>query len=109
MAFDEGVAERIREHLMERMDVDEKKMFGGLAFMVSGNMCCGVVDDTLMLRVGADQYETALNKPFAREMDFTGKPLRGFIYVEPAGFAEENDLQEWIEMALQFVTALPPK
>ena len=109
MAFDEGVAERLREVFANRKDVVEKKMFGGLAFMVSGHMCCGVVNDTLMARVGPDLYDAALKKPHARKMDFTGKPLKGFVYVAPQGFESDEDLLDWVELCVKFVTTLPPK
>ena len=109
MAYDEGVAQRIREFFENRIDVVEKKMFGGLAFMVSGHMCCGVEGNRLMARVGPGQYEMALERPFAREMDFTKKPLRGFVYVDPEGFEEDQDLESWVELCLKFVTTLPPK
>jgi TfoX/Sxy family transcriptional regulator of competence genes len=109
MAFDEGVAERIREIFMDRHDVEEKKMFGGIAFMMRGHMCVGVVKDTLMARVGPEQYKAALKLPHAREMDFTGKPLKGFIYVAPKGFESDGDLQQWVSRCEQFVTSLPPK
>ena len=109
MAFDEGVAERLREVFANRKDVVEKKMFGGLAFMVSGHMCCGVVNDTLMARVGPDLYDVALKKPHARKMDFTGKPLKGFVYVAPQGFESDEDLLDWVELCVKFVTTLPPK
>ncbi|MEQ1662388.1 MAG: TfoX/Sxy family protein [Thiobacillus sp.] len=109
MAYDEGVAERLRETFSARKDVAEKKMFGGIAFMVSGNMCCGVVNDTLMARVGADHYEAALKKPHARKMDFTGKPLKGFVYVAPEGFESDKALVAWVELCLSFVATLPPK
>lgn len=87
----------------------EKKMFGGLSFMVKGNMCCGVVGDELMARVGPDGYEAALKRPHARPMDFTGKPLKGFVYVAPEGFADRADLEGWIGLALNFVETLPAK
>ena len=77
--------------------------------MFNGNMCCGVVNTELMLRVGPDLYEQALQKPHAREMDFTGKPMKGFVYIAEKGFEHDSDLQTWIELALRFVTALPPK
>lgn len=76
MAYDEGVAQRLRECLSGRDDVIGKKMFGGIAFMLHGNMCCGVVDDTLMARVGPDCYQEALSRPHAREIDFKVAPLR---------------------------------
>lgn len=109
MAYDEGVAQRLREILVERTDVEEKKMFGGLAFMVRGHMCCGVLNDTLMARVGPEQYEDALAQPHAREMDFTGKPLKGFVYVSPAGFESDKDLLRWVQRCEAFVNALPSK
>lgn len=109
MAYDEGVAQRLRDAYQHIPDVVEKKMFGGIAFMVEGHMSCGVVNDTLMVRVGPDQYESALKRPHAREMDFTGKPLKGFIYVAPEGFEDDPDLDGWVALSLDFVRSLPPK
>ena len=109
MAYDEGLAERIREMMAALPDVTEKKMFGGLCLMVSGNMCCGIVDETLMARVGPDQYTDSLQLPHAREMDFTGKPLNGLVYVDPEGIAEDEDLQAWVDRCMVFMKALPPK
>jgi len=109
MAYDEGLAQRIREVLQEQQNVVEKKMFGGIAFMVNGNMCCGVVKDTLMARVGPDAYESALAQPHAREMDFTGKSMKGMIYVDPEGLKTEEELKTWVERALEFVLTLPVK
>jgi TfoX/Sxy family transcriptional regulator of competence genes len=109
MAYDEGMAVRIREVLDERADVVEKKMFGGIAFMVQGNMCVGVIGDNLMVRVGPDQHAEALAQPHARPMDFTNRPMKGFVYVDPAGLREDADLAAWIERGLTFVLALPPK
>lgn len=109
MAYDEGLAERIREVLSAQGGVIEKKMFGGLAFMVHGHMCCGVVADDLMLRVGPDQHESVLAQPYARAMDFTGRPMKGFIYVEQEGLASDDDLAAWIQRGLDFVRSLPPK
>jgi TfoX/Sxy family transcriptional regulator of competence genes len=109
MAFDEGVAQRLRDFFAERTDIVEKKMFGGIAFMHSGNMCCGVSDDILMARVGPDAYEEALSRPHAREMDFTGKALKGFVYVDSPGFAEDSQLSEWLYMCLAFTQSLPAK
>lgn len=109
MAYDEGIAERLREIFAERDDIVEKKLFGGIAFMHRGNMCCGITDDLLMARVGPDAYEESLERPHAREMDFTGKALKGFVYVEPAGFAEDAELCEWVAICEAFSGALPPK
>ena len=109
MPYDEGLAQRIREALNQRSDIKEKKMFGGIAFMLSGNMCCGVVRDTLMLRVGPEQYDAALNRPHAREMDFTGKPMKGMIYVDPGGITEERMLEEWLAWGVRYAESLPAK
>jgi hypothetical protein len=84
-------------------------MFGGIAFMLHGNMCCGVVKDTLMVRVGPEQYAKALAEPHARPMDFTGRPLNGFVYVGPAGYKTEAALRQWLKRATNFVASLPAK
>ena len=109
MAYDEAVAGRVRKALAGATDVVEKKMFGGIAFMVRGNMCCGVIGDRLMLRVGPDGYEAALSHPHAKPMDFTGRPMKGMVYVEPEGFTSPRDLKTWIEKAMEFVLSLPAK
>jgi TfoX/Sxy family transcriptional regulator of competence genes len=109
MAFDETVAGKVREALKGAPDVVEKRMFGGIAFMVRGNMCCGVLGDRLMLRVGPVGYESALARPHAKKMDFTGRPMKGMVYVEPAGFAAPRDLRKWIERAMEFTLSLPAK
>jgi TfoX/Sxy family transcriptional regulator of competence genes len=89
MSYDEKLAERTRAVLDSRDDVIEKKMFGGLAFMVRGHMCVGIVDRELMVRIGPDGYESALAEAHARPMDFTGKPLRGMVYMGAAGLRTE--------------------
>jgi TfoX/Sxy family transcriptional regulator of competence genes len=109
MAFDEGVAERLREVFAGRDDITEKKMFGGIAFMHRGNMCCGVVNDILMARVDADAYVGALERPHARQMDFTGKPLTGLVYVDPPGFAEDAQLWDWVTLCQSCTSYLPAK
>lgn len=109
MAFDEGLAERIRVQLSETAGVAEKKMFGGLAFMVRGNMCVGILQSDLMARVGPDQYVSALDQQGAREMDFTGRPMKGMVMVEAAAIAEENDLGAWVARCLAFTDTLPTK
>ena len=109
MAYDEGLAQRIREMLGDRTDMAEKKMFGGLSFMLHGNMCCGVAGDDLMARVGPGQYEEALGRPHARPMDFTGKPLKGFCYVDAKGYDADADLERWIDLAVRFADTLPAK
>ena len=109
MPFDEGLAQRIREQLQDRADVEEKKMFGGLCFMVSNHMCCGIVKDTLMARVGPDNYEECLKMKHASEMDFTGKAMKGMVYVAPEGIESDDNLAKWIDICLSFVDTLPPK
>ncbi len=109
MSYDEGLAERIRDYFQNRRDVEEKKMFGGLCFMVSNQMCCGIVKETLMLRVGPDNYENCLATKHASEMDFTGKAMKGMIYVAPEGFDSDAKLKNWINICTGFVESLPPK
>lgn len=108
MAYDEGLAERIRELLQDHSDLQEKKMFGGLCFMLAEHMCCGIVGDTLMVRVGPDRYEECLAKKYARQMDFTGKPMRGMVYVAAEGLQEDDELTEWLNVSIEFVSSLPP-
>lgn len=109
MAFDEGLACRLSEIYTSIPGVVEKRMFGGLAFMVHGHMSCGVVNDTLMVRVGPDLYAQALARAHARPMDFTGKPLKGFVYVAPEGFESDEELMSWVQLSLDFVMQLAPK
>jgi TfoX/Sxy family transcriptional regulator of competence genes len=109
MAYDEGVAQRIRETFADRDDVVEKKMFGGIAFMVRGNMCVGVNGDDLMLRVGKARHAELVDRPHVRPMDFTGRTMDGFLYLEPEGYESDEDLAAWIGTALEFVLTLPAK
>ena len=109
MAYDEGLAQRVREVLEGRTDLTERKMFGGLCFLLGGNMCCGIVGDELMLRVGPDAYEEVLSRPHAREMDFTGRAMRGMVYVSEAGLTDDGDLAGWLRPAVAFAGGLPPK
>src|SRR5262245_39287362 len=108
MAYDEELAQRVREELASRSDVQERKMFGGLAFMLSGNMACGVVGDRLMLRLGTDGAAAALREPQVAPMDFTGTPSATMVYLEPAGSADDA-LAGWITRAVAFVDTLPVK
>ena len=109
MPYDEGLAERIREVLHDRREIVEKRMFGGIAFLLQGHMVVGIVSDNLMCRVGPDRYERALTRPFARPMDFTGKPLRGFVYVAGPGFASDADLDAWVALGLTGARNHPKK
>lgn len=109
MAYDEGLAQRIREHFQDRVGLSEKRMFGGLCFMLSGHMCCGIVGDSLMVRVGPEQYTGCLQQPHAREMDFTGKPMKGLLFIDPPGFEADAELACWLNRAAGFITSLPSK
>ena len=109
MAYDEGLAQLIREQLEREEGLTERKMFGGLAFMINGNMCSGVVDDALMLRLGPAGHDDASRQPHSRPMDFTGRPLKGMVYVDPPGIESDGDLEAWLGRALSFVHSLPMK
>lgn len=109
MAYDEGLAERIRGVLDERHDVAEKKMFGGIAFMVRGHMCVGIVKDDLMVRVGPDEYHELVRQPHARPMDFTGRPMKGFVFVASDGIDSDQDLKRWVGHGLRTSSSLPVK
>lgn len=109
MAYDEALANRIRAVFAGRSDVSERKMFGGLCIMVGGHMCCGIDADVLMARIGPEKYEAALKQAHVRLMDFTGKPMRGLVYVDPPGIKTNKQLQRWISMCEAFVFSLPPK
>jgi hypothetical protein len=109
MAYDPGLAERIRELLRDRHDVVEKKMFGGIAFMLQGHMAVGIAGDALMARVGPDRHADALRSPHVRPMDFTGRPMKGYVFVDPAGLADDAELQRWIDACAAFVANLPPR
>jgi TfoX/Sxy family transcriptional regulator of competence genes len=109
VAYDEQLAKRIKAVIGDRPDVSEKKMFGGIAFMLNGNMACGIVRDELMVRVGAANHEQALTRPHARPMDFTGRPMKGMVYVAPAGFDTEAGLKSWVGLGLSHAGSLPAK
>jgi len=109
MSFDEGLAERIREIFQMDRSVSEKKMFGGLAFITRGYMFVGILGDNLMARVGPENYEQALSRFHVRKMDFTGKPMKGYVFVAPPGFEKDSDLYQWVNQCLIFVKSLPPK
>jgi TfoX/Sxy family transcriptional regulator of competence genes len=102
MAYNETLAQRVREALVTQPKVEEKKMMGGLTFMVNGKMCVGIVRDDLMARIDPEVYETALSKKGCREMDFTGKPMKGFVFISPEGTKRKEDLDYWIALALDF-------
>jgi TfoX/Sxy family transcriptional regulator of competence genes len=105
VAYDEGLAQRLRDALVDERAVEEKKMFGGLCLLVDGKMCVGIVGDELMVRVGPEVQPSALKKPGARPMDFTGKPMKGVVYVAPEGFESERALEEWVGLGVAFARA----
>jgi len=109
MAYDEALSGRVSSALGDEPGLVEQKMFGGIAFMLSGNMACGIVGDELMVRVGPDNYDDALSRPHARPMDFTGRPMRGLVFVGRAGFESGPDLAAWVEYGASFARSLPPK
>ena len=110
MAYDEDIADRLR-HALAAAGVfpTERRMFGGIAFMVRGHMTVGVIGDELMVRVGKDAHEAALEQPHTRPMDFTGKPMAGMVYVERAGFTDDASLAAWVQRGLDFTGSLAPK
>jgi TfoX/Sxy family transcriptional regulator of competence genes len=109
MAYDEHLADRIRAALATTPDVSERKMFGGLAFLVDGHMACGIIGNELMLRLGEDGADAALDEPHTRPMDFTGKPMKSMVYVAPTGTEADAALLAWVERATAHVRTLPPK
>jgi len=108
VAFSETLADRIRDALNGRADVSERKMFGGIAFMVGGNMAVGVVGEDLMVRLGPDA-ERALAEPHVRPMDFTGKPMKSMVFVDAEGIESDEALVVWVEAGAGFAESLPPK
>jgi hypothetical protein len=109
MAFDEELAARVRRQLEGRRVFEERPMFGGLAFMINGHMACGIMKNQLMVRVGPESYDAALRLPNAGQMEFTGKPMRGFVVVDPEGLSTPKRLGDWVNRGLSFVDSLPPK
>ena len=109
MAYDESLADRIRHALGRKKGIEEKKMFGGLCFLLNGHMLVGVLKISLIARVGPEQGDDALLEPHVKKMDITGKPMKGWIMIEPEGVAEEAAVKEWVQRAVKFVGKLPAK
>ncbi len=109
MAYDEGLAHRIREVLSEQPGFVEKKMFGGVGFMLQGNMACGVNKENLIVRVGPKKYESALAGSNTRPFDLTGRPMKGWVVIEPDGYESDNALTDWVQQGVDFALSLPPK
>ena len=109
MPYDQSLAERMRPYLLPRAGMNEKAMFGGVAFLVYGNMCCGIWKNLLVIRLSKEEGAKALKKPHTRVMDITGRPMRGWLFVEPIGCKKNSDLYTWVDKALEFASSLPKK
>ena len=109
MAYDEDLALRIRMALGDLPGLTEKKMFGGIGFMLRGNMACGVNKQDLVVRVGKEQNDDALVEPHTRPFDFTGRPMRGWVMVGPKGYESDDQLRSWVQRGIDYTLSLPPK
>jgi hypothetical protein len=109
MAYDETLAARVRNILSPASGLSEKKMFGGLCFLIHGNMCCGVLKNELVLRVEPEQAQELLHRAHTRPMDFTGRPMKGFVFVEAGGLGTDRQLCDWVSIARSFSQSLPRK
>jgi TfoX/Sxy family transcriptional regulator of competence genes len=109
MAYDEKLAQRIREFLQGKPNLSEQKSFGGISFLLNGNMACGVIKEDLIVRVGPEAHAELLSLPHARPFDFTGRPMKGWLTVEPGGTATDQDLAVWVRRGVDFAASLPPK
>jgi len=107
MAYDEKLADRVRHALGPDDEIEERKMFGGIAFLRHGRMFVGITGDDLMVRVGPERYDESLRKPNVRPMDFTGRPMKGYVYVAPAGRRTAASLRAWVTLGARFVATLP--
>jgi TfoX/Sxy family transcriptional regulator of competence genes len=109
VAFDEALAARVRGILGDSEGLAEKKMFGGIALLVDGNMACGVHDDELIVRIPPEEGEAALEEPYVRVFDMTSRPMKGWVLIAPDGVATERDLSSWVAKGVRFARSLPPK
>jgi len=109
MAYDEGLAQRVTELLEEMPGFNEKKMFGGVCYLLNGNMACGVLNEDIIVRVGPENYENSLKLPHTRKFDITGRPMKGWVMVSPGGHASDEDLAAWVRKGVNFALSLPPK
>lgn len=108
MAYDEQLARRVRALLKEQCALVEKKMFGGLAYLSNGKMFAGILNKDLVVRVGPEENDAALKEPHTRPMDFTGRPLKGYVYVSLDGVKTAAQLRKWLARGQAFVSSLPP-
>ena len=109
MPYSQDLADRIRRQLTRRKNIEEKKMFGGVGYLLKGNMCVGVWKDSLIARVGPEAYEDLLQEPFVQEFDITGRAMTGWVLVESEGVSDDEQLRSWIDRAIKFVSGLPAK
>src|SRR4029450_2241052 len=109
MAYSQSLADRIRHVLGQQRGLVEKKMFGGVGFLLRGNICVGVWKTSLIVRLGPEQYDEALTQPHVHEFDITGRPMRGWVLVEVDGLEDDRQLRDWIDRSLEFVASLPAK
>ena len=109
MAFDEGLADRIRTALGRRKGLAEKKMFGGIGFLMNGNMCCGVHKAEMIVRIAPEETDSVLKQAHTRRFDLTGRPMKGWILVEPAGLKSDAGLKKWVGVAAKYASSLPAK
>jgi TfoX/Sxy family transcriptional regulator of competence genes len=109
MPYDEDLAARVRHSLHGTPGLTERQMFGGITFLLHRHMCCGVINHDLVLRLGANDADQALAQPFTRPMDFTGRPMNGYLYVAPGGTDTAAALNAWVTRAVAFAQSLPPK
>lgn len=109
MPYDADLFDRVSRLLKSISGFEPKKMFGGICFMHRGNMLCGIDNSRLMVRVGLDQYESVLKMKYAKVMDITGKPMKGFIFVDEAGYKTASALSKWLDLGLKFTSTLPAK
>ena len=109
MAYDEGLAQRVREILSESLGYEEKKMFGGIGFLLQGNMACGVIREDLIVRVGAENYSEALLQPDVELFDMTGRAMTGWVIVKEPGYRKDSSLEDWVNQGVSYSLTLPPK
>ena len=109
MAYNEQAAQRVRETIGNQPGLVEKKMFGGVGFILHGNMACGISKDDLIIRVGPNNYSDAVMRPHAHPFDITGRPMKGWIMVSLTGYANDEDLADWVQTGVEFALTLPPK
>jgi len=109
MAYDQNLAQRMRTYISAYPNTVEKKMFGGIGYLINGNMGCGIHKDYLVVRINPDEYRQALRVPFVKPMDITGKPMKGWIMVSPQGYQDEESLEGWIHRGMQYAQTLPEK